>query len=224
MAGGVRRPVRTGWREAGRPGDPQNHASVNFAIGDQHVAEAGRRHLAQYYGFKPEYAKLNVDDLITSPQDARDTVRAYARSGVRPAALPSRGRGTRTGRPVGRRGGCRQSGRPPSRRILTRVSGERFQWSTRERCECRTTEAERGGPQRPQRRTGDPDGPTSRPGPRLVERQPRNGESRRRPQGAADSARDRGEATGARNPPGAQHIGPPHRRRRGPPSRSRRGS
>jgi hypothetical protein len=70
--------VRAGWRQAGRPGNPQTHASVNFAIGDQHVAESGRKHLAHYYGFKPEYAKLNVDDLITSPRDALDTVRAYA--------------------------------------------------------------------------------------------------------------------------------------------------
>ncbi len=69
--------VRKGWQEAGRTGDPRNHASVNFAIGDQEVADSGRHHLGQYYGFKPEYAKLNVDDMITSPQDARDTVRAY---------------------------------------------------------------------------------------------------------------------------------------------------
>jgi alkanesulfonate monooxygenase SsuD/methylene tetrahydromethanopterin reductase-like flavin-dependent oxidoreductase (luciferase family) len=69
--------VRKGWQEAGRTGDPQNHASVNFAIGDQKVADSGRHHLAQYYGFKPEYAKLNIDDIITTPQDARDTVRAY---------------------------------------------------------------------------------------------------------------------------------------------------
>jgi alkanesulfonate monooxygenase SsuD/methylene tetrahydromethanopterin reductase-like flavin-dependent oxidoreductase (luciferase family) len=69
--------LRAGWREAGRAGTPQTHASVNFAIGDNGIAEAGRKHLASYYGFKPEYAKLNIDDLVTSPQDARDTVRAY---------------------------------------------------------------------------------------------------------------------------------------------------
>lgn len=69
--------VRTGWHEAGRAGNAQTHASVNFAIGDEQVAESGRKHLAHYYGFKPAYAQLNVDDIITSPQDARDTVRAY---------------------------------------------------------------------------------------------------------------------------------------------------
>ena len=70
--------VRRGWREAGRAGEPTNHASVNFAIGGADVADAGRGHLAHYYGFKPDYAKLNVDDIITTPQDASDTVRAYA--------------------------------------------------------------------------------------------------------------------------------------------------
>jgi alkanesulfonate monooxygenase SsuD/methylene tetrahydromethanopterin reductase-like flavin-dependent oxidoreductase (luciferase family) len=70
--------VRKGWQEAGRTGEPRTHASVNFAIGDRHVAESGSRHLADYYGFKPEYAKLNVDDMITSPRDALDTVHAYA--------------------------------------------------------------------------------------------------------------------------------------------------
>jgi alkanesulfonate monooxygenase SsuD/methylene tetrahydromethanopterin reductase-like flavin-dependent oxidoreductase (luciferase family) len=69
--------VRQGWREAGRAGNPTNHASVNFAIGGADIADAGRKHLAHYYGFKPEYAQLNVDDIITTPQDARDTVRAY---------------------------------------------------------------------------------------------------------------------------------------------------
>ena len=69
--------VRQGWREAGRAGEPTNHASVNFAIGGRDTADAGRAHLAHYYGFKPDYAKLNVDDVITTPQDARDTVRAY---------------------------------------------------------------------------------------------------------------------------------------------------
>lgn len=73
--------VRKGWHEAGRAGEPQNHASVNFAIGDGDVAESGRKHLAHYYGFKPEYAKLNVDDIITTPQDARETVRAYRELG-----------------------------------------------------------------------------------------------------------------------------------------------
>jgi hypothetical protein len=67
--------------------------SVNFAIDGVKVAESGRRLLAHYYGFKPEYAKLNVDDIVTSPQDARDTVRGYSdlafdRLLFHPAAAP----------------------------------------------------------------------------------------------------------------------------------------
>ena len=73
--------VRQGWREAGRSGAPTNHASVNFAIGGRAVAEAGRKQLSHYYGFKPDYAKLNIDDIVTTAQDARDTVRAYRELG-----------------------------------------------------------------------------------------------------------------------------------------------
>lgn len=69
--------IREGWRQAGRSGNPQIHASVNFALGDDGVAQAGRDHLGRYYGFKPDYAALNVADMLTSAQEARDTVRAY---------------------------------------------------------------------------------------------------------------------------------------------------
>jgi alkanesulfonate monooxygenase SsuD/methylene tetrahydromethanopterin reductase-like flavin-dependent oxidoreductase (luciferase family) len=69
--------VRAGWIAAGRPGRPQIHASVNFALGRDNVVQSGRDHLARYYGFKPDYAKLNVDDMVCSADDARDAVRAY---------------------------------------------------------------------------------------------------------------------------------------------------
>ncbi|BBX64313.1 luciferase [Mycobacterium saskatchewanense] len=69
--------VRAGWRAAGRGGDPWIHASVNFALGDDGVVQSGRDHLARYYGFKPDYAALNVEDMISSAGDARGTVRAY---------------------------------------------------------------------------------------------------------------------------------------------------
>jgi alkanesulfonate monooxygenase SsuD/methylene tetrahydromethanopterin reductase-like flavin-dependent oxidoreductase (luciferase family) len=73
--------VRDRWRQAGRTGKPQIHASVNFALGEDGIVQAGRDHLARYYGFKPDYARLNVDDMLTSAQDARDTVRVYADMG-----------------------------------------------------------------------------------------------------------------------------------------------
>lgn len=69
--------VRQGWRDAGRTGSPLLHASVNYAIGAGPVADAGREHLSRYYGFMPEYAAMNVADMLTTAQDARDTVTAY---------------------------------------------------------------------------------------------------------------------------------------------------
>jgi alkanesulfonate monooxygenase SsuD/methylene tetrahydromethanopterin reductase-like flavin-dependent oxidoreductase (luciferase family) len=69
--------VRAGWQERGRNGTPRFHASVNFALGDDEAVCAGQTHLRNYYGFKPDYAELNVADLITSSQDAAATVRAY---------------------------------------------------------------------------------------------------------------------------------------------------
>lgn len=73
--------VRAGWRDAGRSGSPLLHASVNFAIGSGAVVDAGHAHLKAYYGFMPEYAAMNVADMLTSPQDARDTVAAYRELG-----------------------------------------------------------------------------------------------------------------------------------------------
>ncbi|WP_425832019.1 LLM class flavin-dependent oxidoreductase [Streptomyces fractus] len=69
--------IRRAWQSAGRSGHPQMHAAVNFALGDNDVTEAGRQHLGRYYGFIPQYAQLNITDLITSPRDAQETVRAY---------------------------------------------------------------------------------------------------------------------------------------------------
>ena len=69
--------VRAGWQAAGRSGSPQIHASVNFALGSDDVLQSGRDHLARYYGFKPDYAKLNVDDMVCSAEDARAAVQAY---------------------------------------------------------------------------------------------------------------------------------------------------
>lgn len=69
--------IRAGWRKAGRAGEPRFHAAANFALGGADVTQAGREHVARYYGFKPDYAALNVADLVCSAKDARDTVQAY---------------------------------------------------------------------------------------------------------------------------------------------------
>ncbi|OCB30523.1 oxidoreductase [Mycobacterium malmoense] len=69
--------ARAAWRAAGRSGRPRLHASVNFAFGAEDTVRLGREHLRRYYGFKPDYAALNVADMLTTPQDAAATARAY---------------------------------------------------------------------------------------------------------------------------------------------------
>lgn len=69
--------TRAAWAAAGRAGKPWLQASVNFALGDAHTVAAGRAHLQRYYGFTPDYAALNVADVLTTPHDAAQTVRAY---------------------------------------------------------------------------------------------------------------------------------------------------
>jgi hypothetical protein len=54
---------------------------VNFALGPTDAVAAGRNHLARYYGFNPDYARVNVDDVVCSADDARDTVRRYRSMG-----------------------------------------------------------------------------------------------------------------------------------------------
>ncbi|ORW26694.1 oxidoreductase [Mycobacterium paraense] len=73
--------IRAGWQAAGRPGRPYLQASVNFGLGSADAVAAGRDHLARYYGFAPEYAAVNVADMVCSADDARDTVRRYRELG-----------------------------------------------------------------------------------------------------------------------------------------------
>lgn len=73
--------IQTGWQAAGRPGRPCLQASVNFGLGPADAVAAGKRHLARYYGFIPEYAQVNVADMVSSADDARDTVRHYRELG-----------------------------------------------------------------------------------------------------------------------------------------------
>ncbi len=69
--------VRAAWTEAGRTQRPWLQACVNFTFGDADTVNAGRAHLQRYYGFNPDYAALNAADMLTAPQDAMETVRAY---------------------------------------------------------------------------------------------------------------------------------------------------
>ncbi|CAN5678776.1 hypothetical protein BH09ACT8_BH09ACT8_40530 [soil metagenome] len=67
--------IRRAWSEAGRAGAPRLHTCLNFAFDDG--ADEGRGHISRYYGFAPDYAELNIADLLTSAEDARRTVAAY---------------------------------------------------------------------------------------------------------------------------------------------------
>lgn len=69
--------VRTAWQTASRSGKPWLNASVNFALGGEEVIGCGRRALRNYYGFVPDYAELNVADMVVSAKDVVCTVRAY---------------------------------------------------------------------------------------------------------------------------------------------------
>ncbi|MUL74825.1 LLM class flavin-dependent oxidoreductase [Mycolicibacterium sp. CBMA 226] len=73
--------IHAGWQAAGRVGHPYLQASVNFGLGPADAVAAGRDHLARYYGFSPEYAQVNVDDMVCSADDARQTVRRYGELG-----------------------------------------------------------------------------------------------------------------------------------------------
>jgi alkanesulfonate monooxygenase SsuD/methylene tetrahydromethanopterin reductase-like flavin-dependent oxidoreductase (luciferase family) len=69
--------IRSGWLAAGRAGRPLMQTSVNVALGDEAVVAEGRRNLGVYYGNKPEYAALNVADMVATPEDAHGTVQRY---------------------------------------------------------------------------------------------------------------------------------------------------
>jgi alkanesulfonate monooxygenase SsuD/methylene tetrahydromethanopterin reductase-like flavin-dependent oxidoreductase (luciferase family) len=69
--------IRSGWAAVGREGSPYLQASVNFGIGSDAAITAGKDHLARYYGFNPAYAQVNVDDMVSSPDEVRETVRRY---------------------------------------------------------------------------------------------------------------------------------------------------
>lgn len=69
--------VRAAWAEAGRAERPRLQACVNFTFGDADTIAAGRAHLQRYYGFKPDFAALNAADMLSSADEAAQTVRAY---------------------------------------------------------------------------------------------------------------------------------------------------
>ncbi|SMD18606.1 LLM class flavin-dependent oxidoreductase [Kibdelosporangium aridum] len=71
------RTVRESWSAAGRSGTPRLVAQVNVALGS--TVDSARRNIADYYG---KDAPWVVDRLLTTPEQIRDAVAAFAELGV----------------------------------------------------------------------------------------------------------------------------------------------
>lgn len=71
--------IRGAWREAGRDGEPRLAALVYYGLGDADASAAALRH---YYGFLGEWAEQIAASAVRSPEQARETVRAFADIGV----------------------------------------------------------------------------------------------------------------------------------------------
>jgi len=73
--------ARTGWSEAGRPGDPQLWAQAYFALGDEDTVGRGRAFMRDYYAFTGPFAERITAGLLTTRQSVVQFVRGYAEAG-----------------------------------------------------------------------------------------------------------------------------------------------
>ncbi|MGH2701316.1 MAG: LLM class flavin-dependent oxidoreductase [Actinomycetota bacterium] len=73
--------ARTGWTEAGRPGDPQLWAQAYFALGGEDTVERGRAFMRDYYAFTGPFAERITAGLLTTRQSVVQFVRGYAEAG-----------------------------------------------------------------------------------------------------------------------------------------------
>lgn len=71
--------ARAAWIDAGRPGAPQLWGQGYFAFGAS--ADAGAAYVRDYYGFTGAFAEKIASGLLTSPQQAREFLQAYAEAG-----------------------------------------------------------------------------------------------------------------------------------------------
>jgi len=69
------------WTDLGRPGRPHFWGQGYFALGDEHVIEAGARYLRDYYAFTGPFAERIAAANLTTTQAIRDFVRGYAEAG-----------------------------------------------------------------------------------------------------------------------------------------------
>ena len=69
------------WAELGREGRPRFVSAAYFALGsdaDQRIAA----YINDYYSFMPEYAEVIADAAPSTPEQVRDTLRAYEDVGI----------------------------------------------------------------------------------------------------------------------------------------------
>ncbi|QYN36282.1 LLM class flavin-dependent oxidoreductase [Pseudonocardia sp. DSM 110487] len=80
-AGDLFRAVERDWAERSRPGRPRLVAQVNVALGPDEVADTARTAMGAYYGFTGTADRM-LAGLLTTPDQVRDAVRAYADLGA----------------------------------------------------------------------------------------------------------------------------------------------
>jgi len=78
--------VRTGWRDAGRPGAPMLWGQGYFALGDE-AAERGLAYMKDYYAFTGPFAEKIAAGLLTTPQDVAAFLRGYEELGCQEMVL-----------------------------------------------------------------------------------------------------------------------------------------
>ncbi len=72
--------VRAAWKEAGRDGQPRLITGAYFSLGDG-GGEDARRYLLDYYAFIPDYMEMIAASALTTADQVRETVAAFADAG-----------------------------------------------------------------------------------------------------------------------------------------------
>ena len=80
------RKVEQSWASAGRAGRPRLVAQTNVALGPPEMIDEARRELRAYYG-DTEYTSHAVDGMLTTPDQVRATLTAFADIGADEAML-----------------------------------------------------------------------------------------------------------------------------------------
>jgi alkanesulfonate monooxygenase SsuD/methylene tetrahydromethanopterin reductase-like flavin-dependent oxidoreductase (luciferase family) len=78
---GLFRKVEQAWADAGRAGRPRLVAQTNVAVGPAPMIDEARRELRAYYG-EAEYTEHAVAGMLTTPEQIRDALSAFADIGA----------------------------------------------------------------------------------------------------------------------------------------------